>query len=151
MHCGADPNPHDPKALALRFYAALELSDIEALTQCLSPDIRWSEPARFPYCGGTWTGLRAVMDNVFRSLSSEWNGFQAHPQSFISEGDRVVVLGDYSATHRTTGIEVSAPFVHVWTVDSGTLTQFVMQTDTAKFLEATRPLPVSTSVDSAAC
>lgn len=142
MNHSIEPPRSDPRSLVQSFYAALARSDAPALIGCMSPDIHWTEPERFPVCGGTWIGVQAVVDNVFKSLASDWRGFSAHPQVFIAEGDRVVVLGDYAGTHCQTGIAMTAPFVHVWTVGDGRLNRFSMYTDTAKVLEATRsPTP----------
>jgi len=100
--------------------------------------VEWTEAERFPYYGGTWHGPQAVLDNLLKPLSGDWEGFSVKPHEFIAEGDRVVSLGTYSGTFKKTGRTFSAAFAHVWSVRDGKLTRFNMHTDTAKVLEAVR-------------
>jgi len=49
---------------------------------------------------------------------------------FVSEGDMVVALGDYSGTFKATGKSFTAPFAHVWQFRDGKLMAFHQHTDT---------------------
>ena len=42
--------------------------------------------------------------------------WKTQPQEFLDAGEKVVVLGNYSATAAATGVPFSAPFVHTWTL-----------------------------------
>jgi len=53
------------------------------------------------------------------------------PHDFVSEGDTVVALGDYSGTFKATGKSFTAPFAHVWTFRDGKVVSFQQHTDTA--------------------
>jgi uncharacterized protein len=121
-----------------RFYEALGRGDVPGVLALLDPQVEWTEAERFPYYGGTWHGPQAVLDNLLAKLAGDWDGFSAHADEFIAEGDRVVSLGTYSGRFKQTGRSFSAAFAHVWTVRGGKLARFDMHTDTAKVLEALR-------------
>lgn len=119
-----------------RFYDALGNGDVPAILSLLDAQVQWTEAERFPYYSGTWQGPQAVLDNLLKPLSSDWEGFSAKADEFIAEGDRVVSLGTYSGTFKKSRRSFSAAFAHVWTVRGDKLARFDMHTDTAKVLEA---------------
>jgi uncharacterized protein len=86
-----------------RFYDALGRGDVAAVLSLLDAQVQWTEAERFPYYSGTWQGPQAVLDNLLKPLSSDWEGFSAKAHEFIAEGDRVVSLGTYSGTFKKTG------------------------------------------------
>ena len=111
-------------------YEAFAQGDVARVVGALDGDISWTEAAGFPY-GGTYNGPESVVGNVFAKLATEWDGFAAVPHTFVSEGDLVVALGDYSGTYKATGRSFSAPFAHVWTVRNGKAVRFQQHTDTS--------------------
>ncbi|HYW52249.1 MAG TPA: nuclear transport factor 2 family protein [Gemmatimonadaceae bacterium] len=115
--------------IARALYDAFAASDVPAVLGAMSPEIRWVEAAGGPY-GGVSNGPTEVLQNVFMKLGTEWDGFAAVPHSFVSEGDMVVALGDYSATFKATGKSFTAPFAHVWTFQNGKAIGFQQHTDT---------------------
>ena len=119
-----------------RFYDALGNGDVPAVLSLLDAQVQWTEAERFPYYNGTWRGPQAVLANLLKPLSIDWEGFSARAHEFIVEGDRVVSLGTYSGKFKKTGRSFSAAFAHVWTVRGDKLARFDMHTDTAKVLEA---------------
>jgi ketosteroid isomerase-like protein len=121
-------NPNTEIARAL--YAAFAVGDVPTVLGGMAPDIRWTEAAGGPY-GGVSHGPDAVLANVFMKLGTEWDGFTAVPHDFVSEGDTVVALGDYSGTFKATGKSFTAPFAHVWTFRDGKVVSFQQHTDTA--------------------
>jgi uncharacterized protein len=120
------------------FYDALGNGDVPAVLSLLDAQVQWTEAERFPCYSGTWQGPQAVLDNLLKPLSSDWEGFSAKAHEFIAEGDRVVSLGTYSGKFKKTGRSFSAAFAHVWTVRGDKLARFDMHTDTAKVLEAVK-------------
>ncbi len=125
-----------PVEVVKRFYAALGEGDIATIIGLLAPSLEWTEAERFPYYGGTWHTPQAVVEGLFAPLEREWDAFMARPESYVTEGERVVSLGRYAGTYRKTGRSMVAPFAHVWTVRGGIIVGFVQYTDTAKVLEA---------------
>ena len=125
-----------PTDTVRRFYDALGRGDVPAVLSLLDAHVEWTEAERFPYYSGTWRGPHAVLDNLLKPLSRDWEGFSADAREFIAEGERVVSLGTYSGKSKKTGRSFSAAFAHVWTVRGDKLASFRMHTDTAKVLEA---------------
>lgn len=119
-------------------YEAFAKGDIPAVLGFLSPDIEWTEAEGFPY-GGTYVGPQAVLEGVFMRLGTEWEGFAAVPHEFIDGGDKVVALGKYSGTHKTTGKSFEANFAHVWKVREGKAVRFVQYVDTLLVQRALQP------------
>ncbi len=119
-----------------RFYDALGRGDVPSVLSLLDAQVEWTEAERFPSYGGTWRGPQAVLDNLLKPLSDDWDGFSAKEHESIAEGDRVVSLGTYPGTFKKTGRTFSAAFAHVWTVRGDKLAKFNMHTDTAKVLKA---------------
>jgi len=111
-------------------YAAFAKGDVPAVLAVLDPSIEWTEAEGFPY-GGTYVGHQAVLGGVFMKLGTEWDGFSAVPGEFVSDGETVVALGEYSGTFKATGKHFRAPFAHVWKFRSGAAVSFRQYTDTA--------------------
>ncbi|MGH9456216.1 MAG: nuclear transport factor 2 family protein [Thermoanaerobaculia bacterium] len=80
-----------------------------------------------------YIGPPAVAEGIFGRIMTEWNDFRVATEGFISEGEKVVVLGRYSATFKATGRPLDAQFVHVWTVRDGKIVAFQQYADTAQF------------------
>ena len=117
------------------FYDALGRGDVPGVLAVLQSELEWTEAERFPYYGGTWRSPQEVLDKLLVPLARDWAGFSAKAHDFIAEGDRVVSLGVYSGTFKSTGRSMTAPFAHVWTVRDSRIAKFEMHTDTAKVLE----------------
>lgn len=118
-------------------YDAFARRDVAAVRAALAPNVTWTEAEGFPY-GGTYAGPAAVFLNVLMKLETEWVGFSAVPKEFIADGERVVVLGEYSGVYRATGKRFSAPFAHVWKIENGKVGVFRQYTDTAVVQRALR-------------
>jgi ketosteroid isomerase-like protein len=116
-------------------YKSFAAGDIPGLLGSFAADIEWTEAAGFPY-GGTYVGANAIVENVFMKLGGEWEGYSAVPSQFVSEGETVVALGQYSGKFRATGKSMSVPFAHVWTLCDRKIVRFVQYTDTLKVAEA---------------
>ena len=116
-------------------YDAFAKGDIPAVLSVLDPQVSWTEAAGFPY-GGTYNGPDAVLEGVFMKLGTEWDGYSAVPNEFITQGDTVVAVGEYSGAYKATGKSFKAPFVHVWKFSSGKVVSFDQHTDTALVQQA---------------
>ena len=118
-------------------YQSFANGDVPSVLGALASNVSWTDAEGFPY-GGTYVGPDAVLTNVFMKLGTEWEGYSAVPHEFISEGDTVVSVGEYSGTYRATGKSFSAPFVHVWNFQNGKVIRFRQFTDTAIVQKALR-------------
>lgn len=99
------------------------------LLAALSPDIQWTEAAGFPYAG-TYVGIDALMQGVFRRLATEWIGYRADVHTYIADGDRVAAFGVYSGTYKATGKAMTAPFAHLYRVAGGKIVRMTQYVDT---------------------
>ncbi len=99
------------------------------LLAVLSPDIEWTEAEGFPYAG-TYVGIEALMEGVFKRLGSEWIGYRAQAHTFLADGDRVAVFGVYSGTYKATGKSMTAPFAHLYDLHDGKILRMQQYVDT---------------------
>ncbi len=120
--------------LIKNLYQAFAAGDIPAVLQSFDENIEWTEAEGFPY-GGTYRGGEAILDNVFMKLATEWNDFKAEPDEFLDAGERIVALGNYSGSYKTTVKSMNVPFAHVWALEDGKIIKFVQYTDTLKVSE----------------
>jgi len=113
--------------------------DIGAVLGALDPRIEWSEAEHFVYADHSpYVGPDNVLNGLFMRLVTEWEGFKAVPDKFLSSGDTVAAFGRYGGKFRATGRTIDAQMVHVFTVANGKITKFQQYTDTAQFAEACR-------------
>lgn len=122
-------------AVVQRLYAGFATGDVEAVLAEMAPDIEWTEAEGYPYAG-VYAGPDAIVAGVFARLATEWQDYEAKPDSYVAQGDRVVALGHYSGRYLETGKAFRAPFAHVWTLRDGKLVRFVQYTDTAVVMKA---------------
>lgn len=117
-------------------YEKFGSGDIEGLIDCFAEDIEFVLPEveNSPY-GGIWHG-RAAVAQFFDILSATEDLTDFEAREYITQGDRVVVLGRRIATVRATGRHYSTEWVHVHTVKDGKVRSFVEYFDTAAALRA---------------
>jgi ketosteroid isomerase-like protein len=111
-------------------YASFAKGDIPAVLEGFDPNIEWTEPEGLPYAG-TYNGTDAVLNKVFMTLGTDWDGFTVAPDEFVASGDRVIALGHLSGTYKKTGKSFKVPFVHAWRLKDGKPTHFEQYTNTA--------------------
>ena len=95
----------DNVKLVRNLYDAFGRGDIPGVLGMFSPDIRWHQAESNPYrpSGEAWVGPDAIVDNLFKRLGAEWDGFRVHPRSFHGAGGSVIVEGRYTGTYKPTG------------------------------------------------
>lgn len=112
--------------------------------ELIDPEIRWRTPASLPwtpegqveqdgvveYCGLEQFG------RYLQTLMQAVDGMVARADTFLADGDRVVVLGRECGTARDTGKAFAAPFAHVLTVESGRITELHGYIDTVLLARA---------------
>jgi ketosteroid isomerase-like protein len=67
---------------------------------------------------------------VFARVGAEWDHFKGVPEEFLTDGEKVVVLGRYSGTSKATGRSFEAPFAHVFTVRDDAIVDMRQYADT---------------------
>jgi ketosteroid isomerase-like protein len=124
-----------PADVVRRQYLASATGDLEALRATLAPDVEWTEMAGFPLAG-TYRTPDGVTTNVMEKLAADWDGWTAHDDTYIVDGENVAVLARYTATNKTTGKAIDVRVAHHFVVRGGQIVRFEQFVDTAKVREA---------------
>ena len=118
-------------------YAGSDAHDIAAMMAPLTAATAWTEMAGFP-CAGTYVGVPAIIEGVFKRLGEEWDGYDFKLERLVDGGSTVVGIGTYSGTYRKTGKAMTARAVHVWDLEDGKVVRFEQFTDTKLVAAAMR-------------
>jgi ketosteroid isomerase-like protein len=123
--------------LIKRVYEAFGKGDIDTIIGSLADQLVWrfDAPSVIPYAGEYKTPDQ-VKAGFFGSLASTQKDYALKTDEFITQDDKVIMLGSYGATVNATGKRFDLSLVHVWTVQDGKVKSFVNFTDTAKVAEA---------------
>ncbi|WIX91370.1 nuclear transport factor 2 family protein [Amycolatopsis sp. DG1A-15b] len=124
-----------PAAVVRRQYLASAAGDLAALRETLAPDVEWTEMAGFPLAG-TYRTPEGVTSGVMEKLAQDWDGWAAHDDTYVVDGENVVVLARYTATHQATGKPLNVRVAHHFTVRGGLIVRFEQFTDTALVRDA---------------
>ena len=124
-----------PADVVRRQYLASAHGDLEALRATLADDVEWTEMAGFPLAG-TYRTPNGVTEAVMERLGKDWNAWTAHDDTYIVDGENVVVLARYTATNKATGKDINVRVAHHFIVRGGYIVRFEQFVDTAKVREA---------------
>lgn len=124
-----------PAEVVRRQYLASAGGDLEALRATLAPDVEWTEMAGFPLAG-TYRTPEGVTSNVMEKLGADWDGWTAHDDHYVVDGENVVVLARYTAQHRGTGKPLTVRVAHHFIVRGGLIVRFEQFVDTALVRDA---------------
>ena len=116
-------------------YLASAAGNLEALRATLAPDVEWTEMAGFPLAG-TYRTPEGVTANVMEKLATDWDDWVAHDDSYVVDGENVIVLARYTAQHRTTGKPLAVRVAHHFVVRGGLIVRFEQFVDTALVRDA---------------
>lgn len=98
-------------------YVALNRGDIQGALDALHREAVWRESPELPG-GDDFEGREAIEDFLVGYLE-QWDVFRQQVESTVRRGDRVLVNIHLTAIGRESGAEVSARYVHVWTMRDG--------------------------------
>ncbi|MFZ1412040.1 MAG: nuclear transport factor 2 family protein, partial [Micropruina sp.] len=107
----------------------------DALRATMAPDVEWTEMAGFPLAG-TYRTPEGVTSGVMEALGRDWDGWAAHDDSYVVEGENVVVLARYTARHKESGKAIDVRVAHHFVVRGGLIVRFEQFVDTALVREA---------------
>jgi ketosteroid isomerase-like protein len=124
-----------PADVVRRQYLASAAGDLEALRATLAADVEWTEMAGFPLAG-TYRTPTGVTSNVMEKLAADWENWIAHDDSYVADGENVMVLARYTATNKATGKSIDVRVAHHFVVRGGKIVRFEQFVDTAKVREA---------------
>jgi ketosteroid isomerase-like protein len=117
-------------------YAAFSRGDIDAVVNACADDVEWDAagPAEVPQAG-LFRGKSGVAD-FFRILADAEEPQFLETEAFVAQGERVLVLGHYSARVRSTGHTAQADFVHSFVMRDGKVVKYRQYYDTARYAQA---------------
>jgi uncharacterized protein len=124
-----------PADVVRRQYLASANGDLEALRATLADDVEWTEMAGFPLAG-TYRTPHGVTSAVMEQLGRDWDGWIAHDDTYVVDGENVVVLARYTATNKATGKDIDVRVAHHFVVRGGRIVRFEQFVDTAKVRDA---------------
>lgn len=124
-----------PRDVVRRQYLASAAGDLDALRATMAPDVEWTEMAGFPLAG-TYRSPEGVTSNVMEILGRDWDGWVAHDDTYVVDGENVVVLARYTARNKATGADLNVRVAHHFIVRGGLIVRFEQFVDTAKVAEA---------------
>ncbi|WP_328614063.1 nuclear transport factor 2 family protein [Amycolatopsis sp. NBC_00355] len=124
-----------PAAVVRRQYLASAAGDLAALRATLAPDVEWTEMAGFPLAG-TYRTPDGVTSGVMEKLAQYWENWTAHDDTYVADGENVVVLARYTAGHKATGKPLNVRVAHHFTVRGGLIVRFEQFVDTALVRDA---------------
>jgi ketosteroid isomerase-like protein len=125
----------EPRDVVRRQYLASAAGDLEALRATLAPDVEWTEMAGFPLAG-TYRTPESVTANVMERLAADWTDWTAHDDTYVVDGENVVVLARYTAANKATGKPIDVRVAHHFTVRGGLIVRFEQFVDTANVRDA---------------
>ena len=124
-----------PVDVVRRQYLASARGDLEALRATLADDVEWKEMAGFPLAG-TYRTPAGVTAGVMEALAREWEHWVAHDDTYVADGENVVVLARYTATNTSTGKPIDVRVAHHFVVRGGKIVRFEQFVDTALVRDA---------------
>ncbi|WP_327303690.1 nuclear transport factor 2 family protein [Streptomyces sp. NBC_01298] len=127
--------PATPADVVRRQYIASANGDLEALRATLADDVEWTEMAGFPLAG-TYRTPGGVTSAVMEQLAKDWDSWTAHDDTYVVDGENVVVLARYTATNKATGKDIDVRVAHHFIVRGGRIVRFEQFVDTAKVRDA---------------
>lgn len=118
-------------------YTALLNGDTATLRKCLTDDVQWFSigPPDIIPTAGTWKGREQVL-RYFATLEVDEELERFEPREFIAFGDKVVAIGVAERYVKSTGSMISSPWVHVFTVHQGRISECRSFYDTAAAVAA---------------
>jgi ketosteroid isomerase-like protein len=138
---------HDNLNVVRDAYLAYRDRNPDALRNCLAEDVKWfaiGPPDLIPTAGTRYG--RHQVERYFATLEDAEEVRSLEPQEFIAEGDKVVAIGNLQRHVTSTGSVINSPWIHVFTLQKGKITEFRSFYDTAAAiaaLENKQPRPAS--------
>jgi uncharacterized protein len=117
--------------LVRRAYEAFGRGDIATLLDLFDANIEFVTPGppELP-TAGTRRGRQQVAD-FFQAVDALFEFERFEPETFLADGDRVVVLGRDRSRIKTTGTVIESEWAHVYDVRDGKIARMQEYIDTA--------------------
>jgi hypothetical protein len=120
--------------LIKKFYVAFKNKDMKIINQVCDESIEWNTLKGMPH-GGKYVGLKAIFEDYFPNMLSNFEEFHAIPDEYLESKDHVTVIGRYQGISKI-GKKFDVPFSHVYLVQENKIKQFRQYTDTKTIQES---------------
>lgn len=128
------PPTDSAASMVLAFYDAVAAADVPAALDRLGDAVIWHEAPGMPYEGAEpYHGAQQVAEQVLARITADIDGLSLTNREVIELGATVAVIGTYKGTANRSGQTLDLPYLHVWTVTDGQITEFRQYTDTAAY------------------
>ena len=126
-------------------YDAFNRGDIAAVFGAMDERVEFVVAETSPYDPGRGLiGQQDIVENLFRRIAAEWEGFAVQPQILHAGNDVAVVEGRFAGICKATGRSTNAEFAHIWTIKNGRLARLKEYGDTAA-MQSVMPAAGSTA------
>jgi ketosteroid isomerase-like protein len=122
---------HQPLGLVQQAYSHFKNRDITTLMTFLSDDIEWELPEIENVSFSGKRRGKAAVQEFFSCLMAEQEAVQFIPMEYITQGDKVVVVGHEEWKVRQGGHQFKTDWVQIFTVRNGKIACFKEFMDTA--------------------
>jgi ketosteroid isomerase-like protein len=124
--------------LIKNIYSLFNERKFDEIAGHMADDIVWIAADSSPLADESpYNGKSTVRTRVFGRIEAGFEKLTIRADEIYSaDGDRVVVLGYYSAILRGSGKTFDAQLAHIWTVQDGKLKKFQQYVDTYKIAES---------------
>jgi uncharacterized protein len=119
----------DNKQIVKGLFAAFGSADIAVLRDLVAEDVIWHLPGKVPHYSGTYKGPDGVAD-FFQGLFANVGVEAFEPREFVTEADRVLVIGRSRGRVKSTGRMFENRWVMAFTVRDGRIANFEEYADT---------------------
>ena len=117
-------NVQENTKLAAQMYETFMAGDVEWFLNLFSDDAAWHAPEieNVPL-NGKFSG-RENLAAFISDIDNYEEFLKFDPTEYIAQGDRVVILGNFSARSKTTDTQYATDFAHIITVRDGKIVDF---------------------------
>jgi hypothetical protein len=117
-------------------YKDFAAGNVEAAIASWSNDIVWEECIGLPFVkgDGKYVGLQTVVQEILSPIPKWYDNFKIEISEFVDGGNKIVMVGHYTGTWKTTGKKFKANATHTWTFKDGKATHFFQSVDTATII-----------------
>lgn len=120
--------------LIRKFYDAFKNKDMKVIDQICDEKIEWNTLKGMPH-GGKYIGLKAIFEDYFPKMLSNFDKFHAIPQEYLESKDHVVVIGRYQGVSKINK-KFDVPFSHIYEIKNNKILKFRQFTDTKTLQES---------------
>ena len=117
-----------------QLYLSFKNKDLQTIDQLCDKNIEWITMNGMPH-GGTYVGFKAIFEDYFPKMLSNFKEFHAIPETFLDSKNQVVVLGIYDGISKTNK-KFQVPFTHVYEIKENKIIKFRQFTDTQRIHES---------------